>query len=372
VRHFQLQRLRFPALLILALTLIACEASNTGQRYLDVSLGQPLEVPPDLANFEEQSNFDLPEDFSGDNVTVRDKVPVLAKVDSLQLQGSFEFYWLSVEEPVENLYQLVKNFWALEGYGLIVDEPVIGIMQTEWIYQDEGGQKKDLSWWQKLMESEDYSASQDQFKTRIERDPTGGAGNRIYIAHRGTEIVAEITTAGNLKKDEIGAKGWNFRRSEPELEIEMLSRLMIFLGLQREAVDTQLSQSGLFKPRAWLELDSDENSPYLIMTDSYHIAWNRVYHLLERMNFEISDAEFKSGLSQDGILVFNTEILKIAEDAGFFSFGDTDERVSRRFKLVLSEETNELTRVVLIDPEGDLDSSPEGAEFISMLFEQIK
>ena len=121
-----MQRLRFLALLILALTLIACEASNTGQRYLDVSLGQPLEVPPDLANFEEKSNFDLP----GSNVTAGDKVPVLAKVDSLQLQGSLEFYWLSVEEPVENLYQQVKNFWALEGYGLIVDEPVIGIMQT--------------------------------------------------------------------------------------------------------------------------------------------------------------------------------------------------------------------------------------------------
>ena len=367
-----MQRLRFPALLILALTLIACEASNTGQRYLDVSLGQPLEVPPDLANFEEESSFDLPEDFSGDDVTVRDKVPVLAKVDSMQLQGSLGFYWLSVEEPVENLYQQVKNFWALEGYGLVVDEPVIGIMQTEWIYQDEGGQKKDLSWWQKLMESGDYSASQDQFKTRIERDPTGGAGNRIYIAHRGTEIVAEITTAGNLNKDEITTKGWNFRRSEPELEIEMLSRLMIFLGLQRQAVDTQLSQSGLFKPRAWLELDSAENSPYLIMMDSYHIAWNRVYHLLERMNFEISIADFDGSLSQGGFFVFNTEILKVAEDTGFFSFGDKGERVSRRFKLVLSEETNELTRVVLIDPKGDLDSSPEGAEFLSMLFEQIK
>lgn len=363
-----MQRLRFPALLILALMLIACETSNTGQRYRDVSLGQALEIPPDLANYEGKSNFDLP----GSNVTAGDKVPVLAKVDSLQLQGSLDFYWLSVEEPVENLYQQVKNFWALEGYGLIVDEPVIGFMETEWIYQDEGGQKKDLSWWEKIWDAGEYSASQDQFKTRIERDPTGGAGNRIYIAHRGTEFVAEITSAGSQNENETTTKGWDFRRSEPELEIEMLSRLMIFLGLQREAVDAQLSQSGLFKPRAWLELDSKENSPYLIMKDSYHIAWNRVYHLLERMNFEISVAEFKSGRSEDGILAIDTEILEIAEDTGFFSFGDQDELVSRRFKLVLSEETNELTRVVLIDPKGELDSSPEGAEFLSMLFEQVK
>ena len=72
----------------------------------------------------------------------RNKVPVLARVESLQLQGSPDFYWLSVDEPVENLYQQVKNFWAFEGFGLIVDEPVIGIMETEWVYKEEGALPK--------------------------------------------------------------------------------------------------------------------------------------------------------------------------------------------------------------------------------------
>ncbi len=367
----QLRLLRFSTLLILALALIACQGSSNGQRYLDVSLGQPLEMPPDLAKFESKSNFDLPEGFAGDDKTAREKVPVLAKVDSLQVQGSSGFYWLSVEESVENLYQLVKNFWAIEGYGLVVDEPVIGIMQTEWIYKDEGGQKKDLSWWEKLLEAGDYSASQDQFKTRIERDPEGGPRNRIYIAHRGTEIVPEVK-ATKQELDDIGSDGWHFRRSETELEIEMLSRLMIFLGLQREAVDKQLSQSRLFKPRAWSEFDIDEKSPYLILKDSYHIAWNRIYHLLERMNFEITSAEFKGALFKGGSIVVNTEILKVVEDRGFFAFGDKDESIPRRFKLEMSVETNELTRVVLIDPSGDPDTSPEGAEFLAMLFEEIK
>jgi outer membrane protein assembly factor BamC len=362
--------MRFTPLLILVLTLIACQTSNTGDRYLDVSLGKPLEVPPDLAKFETESNFDLPEGFSGDDEAVRDKVPVLAKVDTLQLQGSGDFYWLSVEEPVENLYQQVKNFWAFEGYGLIVDEPVIGIMQTEWIYKDEGDSKKDMTWWEKLLVGGDYSASQDQFKTRIERDPAGRNINRIYIAHRGTEIVQGIRV-GSLKSEEIGTDSWHFRRSEPELEIEMLSRLMIFLGLRREAVDMQMAQSGLFKPRAWLQ-NANESSPYLILKDPYHIAWNRIYHLLQRMNFEIAVAEFKAGLSGDGVLVVETESVETVEDTGFFSFGGSDERNMRRFKLSFSEETRDLTRVELFAESGDPDLSPEGAEFLSMLFEQIK
>jgi outer membrane protein assembly factor BamC len=364
--------MRFTPLLILVSTLIACQPSDTGDRYLDVSLGQPLEMPPDLAKFETESNFDLPEGFSGDDKTVRDKVPVLAKVDTLQLQGSGDFYWLSVEEPVENLYQQVKNFWAIEGYGLIVDEPVIGIMQTEWIYRNEGESKKDQSWWEKLLAISDYSSSQDQFKTRIERDPLGGAGNRIYIAHRGTEIVQEVRT-DNQDLSNYGTNEWHFRQNEPELEIEMLSRLMIFLGLRQEAVDMQMAQSGLFKPRAWLELNVDEGSPYLIMKDPYHIAWNRIHHLLQRMNFEITVAEFKGELSRKGSLAVETETVETVEDTGFFSFfGNSDKRNTRRFKLSFSAETNDFTRVDLIDEAGDMDSSPEGAEFLSMLFEQIK
>jgi outer membrane protein assembly factor BamC len=363
--------MRFTPLLILVLTLIACQTSDTGDRYLDTPLGQPLEVPPDLAKFETESNFDLPGVFAGDDRAVRDKVPVLAKVETLQLQGSGDFYWLSVEEPVENLYQQVKNFWASQGYGLIVDEPVIGIMQTEWIYRNVGDSGKDRSWWEKLLKVQDFSASQDQFKTRIERDSTGQAGSRIYIAHQGIEFVQEVRV-GDQDLDDYGTNEWHYRRNEPELEIEMLSRLMIFLGLRQEAVDKQVAQSGLFKPRAWLERDVDEGSPYLIMKDPYHIAWNRVHHLLQRMNFDIVVAKFKSGLFDKGTLAVETETVETVEDKGFFSFGDSDKRTTRTFKLIFSEETNEFTRVDLIDESGDGDASPEGAEFLSMVFEQIK
>ena len=65
--------------------------------------------------------------------------------------------------------------------------------------------------------------------------------------------------------------------------------------------------------------------------------------------------------------------MEAVEDTGFFSFfGSSDKRNTRRFKLLFSEETNDLTRVDLIAESGDPDSSPEGAEFLSMLFEQIK
>lgn len=361
---------KFTTLLVVIL-LAACGGSGSDRHYLDVTLGQPLEMPPDLARFEGESSFDLPEGITGDSGAASNKVPVLARIESLRLEGSPDFYWLSVDEPVANLYQQVKNFWAFEGFGLIVDEPVIGIMETEWVYKEEGALPGSDSWWSGLFATKDLSASQDQFQTRVERDQSGGSTNRIYITHRGTEYVHEVRV-GDQDALESGANEWSFRRSEPQLEVEMLSRLMVFLGLQKETVAAEFEQARLFKPRASLAVDAEEKSPYLYLRDPYHIAWNRLNHVLRRMNMEIISSEFKSGLSSEGVFIVKSNVVETVEEKGFFNFGGSEKSVSRRFTLVLSEETHELTRVTLEDEKGNYDTTPEGAEFLSLLFEEIK
>jgi len=187
--------MRFARLTVLALQVVLLSACSSGDyRYQDSTLGPPLELPPDLAGSQVESKFELPAVFSGDaEETERNKVPVLAQVESIQLKSNGDMYWLQVEEPVENLYQLVKNFWAAEGYRLDIDEPVIGLMQTEWLYKEEGSQEKSQSWLVGLFTTEDLSASQDQFRSRIERDNAGNL-NRIYIAHRGTEYKHALST----------------------------------------------------------------------------------------------------------------------------------------------------------------------------------
>ena len=355
-------------LALLAVLVAACE-SGYDYRYGDSSVGKSLELPPDLAGVQVESKFELPTAISGDDETAKDKIPVLARVQSVQLEGSGNFYWLQVEEPVDNLYQLVKNFWAFEGYRLNVDEPVIGMMQTEWVYQSEGKEESG-SWFKSLFTSEDLSATQDQYKTRIERSKTNKL-NRIYIAHRGTEYKYELPADGSRKED-INDSVWNFRQPEPELEIEMLARLMIFLGLQQDDVDQQRENVKLFKPRASLLFDSDGGSPFLVLNDVYQIAWNRVFHQLERMNFEIIDSEFKSGLSGEGVIYVKAPTVGIESSAGFFSFQSEEKKGSVKFTLVFTEETNQSTRLILEDENGEFDSSPAGSQFLNLLYQKIK
>jgi len=377
--------IRAISFLLLAALLVAC---NTGadNRYLDVSLGSNLELPPDLSEFEEESDFELPVGISGAESTAKGKVPVLARVDSLRLEGSGDLYWLSVEEPLENLYQMIKNFWFSEGYRLMVDEPVIGIMQTEWLLTEQGPNDEGDSWFKGFFSRDDLTASQDQYRTRVELDQTESV-SRIYIAHRGTELGYILETSGSLKKFKVDDEKkvddetkvddddnqWRFRQPEPELEVEMLSRLMIFLGLQKAEVEQQVAKARLFSPRASQHIDSSEKSPFLIVKDPYQIAWNRVYHQLERMNFEIEKSEFKSGLLGEGAITINAQVTESTGDKGLFSFfSESSETVEKQIVVVLAEETHQLTRVMIETDEGVFDTSPAGAAFLDLLYQKIR
>ncbi len=354
---------------LLAVLVAACE-SGYDYRYADSSVGQSLELPPDLSGAEAEPKFELPALISGDGDAAKDKIPVLAKVQSVQLKGSGDFYWLEVDESVGNLYQIVKNFWASEGYRLDVDEPAIGVMQTEWVYLDEGGEEESSSWLGQLFATENLAATQDQYKTRIERGETSNP-NRIYVAHRGTEY-KYVLSDGAAKKDAINESEWNFRQPEPELEIEMLARMMIYLGLHQDDVDQQRENLSLFEPRASLYVDADEASPYLIINSVYQISWNRVFHQLERMNFEITDFEFKSGLSGEGVIYISAPATDTAKSEGFFSFLSEGKKKSVKFVLVFSEETSQSTRLILEDGNGEYDTSSAGSQFMKLIYQKIR
>ena len=358
--------------MLLAILIGGC-SSGMDRRYLDASLGERLELPPNLIESESESSFDLPDTINADGNTGRGQRPVLARVDSVKLQSSGDLYWLDVEEPVGDLYRLVKSFWASEGYQLVVDEPAIGVMQTEWIYKEEGAERKPDNWFMALFSSSDLSATQDQFRTRIERGEDGT--NRIYITHRGTEYQHVLDSKAQDRAQTAGEEpesDWHFRESSPELEVEMLSRLMIYLGVKQADVDQQVSDARLFEPRAFMEMDGEENSPYLLIKDPYQIAWNRVLHYLEQMNFEIESQEFKSGFSGEGVIYIKTLVKENPDEGGLFSFSSAPETTERQLILVLSEESHDLTRVNIENDKGDPDTTPAGAELLRLLYRRIK
>jgi len=367
-------------LVFAAINLVACGGPSADLEYQDSRMMPNLEIPPDLTRVDIESDFELPAVFSGDSPE-SSSIPVLARVDSIELKGHSDFYWLSIDEPVDNLYQLVKDFWAAEGFTLAMDEPVIGVMKTNWVFKKEGEDDEDKGFLAKLFSSEDLSESQDQFKTRIARG-AGTTANQVYITHRGTEYKTVVLSGQEEKYNQANyiyteeGDNWGFRLSEPELEVEMLSRLMLYLGLRRAEVDQQLANIQLFSPRASIHTDytgdETEGETYILVKDEYTGTWNRVLHQLERLNLEVISANTETGFSNKSVLLVETDIEIEKDVSGFFSFGSKMEIVKKRIKLVFSEESDDITRIDMETDEGKTDSSPEGVEFLTFLYQHIK
>lgn len=365
-------------LFVSAIVLAACGGPSADLEYLDSRAKPNLEIPPDLTLVKVDSGFELPAIFSGGATGSGNKIPVLASVESIRLKGRSDFYWLSIDEPAENLYQLVKDFWASEGFTLAMDEPVIGIMKTNWVFNEEGGKDEDKSFFAKLLFREnELSRSQDQFKTRIARDD-GTTTSQIYISHRGTQKPLRLFSPQdnydqvNLTDYEAGDE-WSFQAPDPELEVEMLSRLMLYLGLRQLEVDQQLANIKLFAPRASIQTDYAEDETYILVKDEITRTWNRTLHQLERLNFEVISADLSSGLTGNkGVMLVETDIEIEVDTSGFFSFSPDIEIVKMQVKLVLTEESNEITRISMETTTGDTENSPEGVEFLTLLYQYMK
>jgi uncharacterized lipoprotein len=95
--------------------------------------------------------------------------------------------------------------------------------------------------------------------------------------------------------------------------------------------------------------------------------------VLLRLNFDVELAEFESNLIGDeGAFIVKSEVVESPENKGFFSFISETDRKNRKFTLVLSAENHETTRLILEDDKGNFDTTPEGSQFIKLLYEQLR
>ncbi len=348
--------------------LVGC-SSEPDTKYLDVRSSAHLAIPPDLTQAALNEKFEIPANFSSGTGETANQVPVLVQVDSLRLQGREDFYWLAFDEPIKNLYQLIKSFWASEGFIIAVDEPVIGMMQTQWVIKKEGTEEQDRNFFLSLFSDSQLTTGQDQYRTRIARDADTGI-TRIYISHRGTRN----QPIRNVNPDDpFIPDAWIFRPPEPELEVEMLSRLMVYLGLNQADVDQQLADIKLFAPRASIHIDNAENTSYLLVRSVKKQTWNRLLHELDRLNIEVVSVDYNVGFSGNGEILVKSDFEVETKKSGFFSFFfDETEVANIIMRLVVSEETHELTRISIETRGGDVNTSPEAAEFLAILHKRIK
>jgi len=198
--------------------------------------------------------------------------------------------WLVVEAEPGEVWKRVRDFLASRGYPVRREDPALGIVETDWVEtRIDVPQGVMRLLFGKLFGGGGYAAAvRDRFRIRIERGERPGT-TEVFVTHFGVEEVY----ARNPELDLDSA--WQPRPRDPELEAELLARLMLFLGVDRERARRMIAQAEGREPAAALGTDG-EGRPVIRVRAGFPQAWRLVGIALDRAGFTVLDRDRSAGV----------------------------------------------------------------------------
>lgn len=337
-----------------------------------------LEIPPDLTSPARDDRFAVPDTvgkgtatfsaYSGERspqALAQQQSDILPQVDKARIERSGTQRWLVVAGTPDKLWGQIKDFWQETGFLIKLELPEAGVMETDWAENrakiPEGGLRGLLG---KALDSLYSTAERDKFRTRLESGTEPGTTD-IFISHRG---MYEIFVSEG--KDQTK---WQPREPDPELEAEMLRRLMVRFGSDKKRADAQIA-AAREKPaeRAKLTRSSDGTGT-LEVQESFDRAWRRVGLSLDRVGFTVEDRDRSKGLYF--VRYVDPESDGFKKDDGLLSklafWKDNKPNPKTKYRIFVKDD-GALTTVQVLSSEGGVDQSETSKKILNLLYDQLK
>lgn len=331
-----------------------------------------LDVPPDLSQLPGQVRYNqLPAaSISASTLTRAEAVAssgqtavAVATKGGVKLERQGQNRWLVVDQPADKVWNQISKFWEDNGFSLAVNQPEVGVMETTWA-ENRAKVPKDGLIRQTLGRVFDMlydTGERDMYRTRIERTANG---TEVYVSHRGMSEEYE-----DSKKERTT---WRARPSDPGLEAEMLSRMMIVLGSTQEEADAlkrDAVQAATPAATARIaELNAQGNG--LSVGADPDTTWRRVGLALDRSGFTVENRDRRQGSFEVRLSANDPAATK----PGFFSrlFGAADNSegsLSRYVVKVQGEGSNSVVSV--LDEQGKPATSATGKRIAKQLLTEL-
>ncbi len=268
----------------------------------------PLDVPPDLTQLTNDPRYQPPSGTSVSATALQTRgtaaSPAAAPATSavapnsagkLRIERAGNQRWLVSPLPPETLWPLLRTYWQDNGFTLVDDRPEVGVMETDWTENraklPQDFIRRTLG---RVIDSLYDTGERDRFRTRIERTPQG---SEIYISHRSSVELAVGDRSNETTR-------WQVRPGDPQLEAEMLSRLMLKLAGPVDATKPSAqnvataSQSIMAAPEtpARARVLNNATAASLQVDDAFDRAWRRIGLALDRGGFTVEDRDRTQGV----------------------------------------------------------------------------
>src|SRR5574340_954342 len=232
--------------LFLMLTLAASGCGITESKKINYKSAEKLptlEVPPDLVAPTADNRYAIPDTEGSGSATLsaysqeRKAEPsaapaLLPTQEKARIERAGSQRWLVVQATPQQVWRVIKDFWQETGFIVNLEAPETCLMETDWA-ENRANIPQDVirRTLGKVLDGLYSTAERDKFRTRIE---AGKDGTEIYISHRG--MMEVYATEG---KDQTV---WQPRPADPEIEAELLRRLMLRFGVQEARAEAMLAK----------------------------------------------------------------------------------------------------------------------------------
>jgi outer membrane protein assembly factor BamC len=357
---------------------------------------RPLEVPPDLSQLPRDERFvvpDRPQTVTASGQAARPApagasggpsssgVVPAGVVAKLERQGSQR--WLAVSLPPERVWPVLVDFWPTVGLKIEKSDPAAGVLETAWA-ENRAKLPQDIirKTLGRVLDSVYSTGEMDKYRARVERTPQGTS--EVYVSHRG--MIEVYTTAAQDQTK------WQPRPSDPELEAEILQRLLVKFDASAAAPTTTAApatapgaaRTAAAAPSRPTEAPAapqgarvvkgpDGRGEWLEIDEAFDRAWRRVGLALDRGSFTVEDRDRGKGTYFVRYLDPDYEA-KLKSEQGIFSkiFSREKPLQAPQYRVVLTTKGEAATVVTVETAEGKPERSPTGDRILGLLNEQLR
>lgn len=292
---------RFPlyvgSMLILVAGMTGCGGTDSLLQtdkidYRGATLRPSLVTPPDIQKLDDNQSYFVPgasiaeSQYDGTiQTTSITKAFVKNTIGDVTMVREGDRRWLVVSRSPDQIWSTVEDFWQDIGFVLVLDEPNIGILETDWAENrakiPDDFIRRSLG---KLLDSMYSTGERDKFRTRLETNAEGKT--EIFITHRGVEEVYSSSSKDTTV--------WQPRPADSELEAELLRRLMVRLGATEEQSREAVANTPSLPERA--HIIDVAGAPALQLDEGFDNAWRWVGISLDRISFTVIDRDRSLGI----------------------------------------------------------------------------
>ena len=338
----------------------------------------PLEIPPDLIQPAIDERYAIPEANSSGTTTfssynnerggqqkTANSSLIPLSIQNVHIERAGTQRWLVIPQPPEAVWPVVKEFWQELGFLIKMEVPEAGIMETDWA-ENRAKIPQDIirTFLSTFLDSIYSTAERDKFRTRLERND---ATTEVYISHRG---MTEVLEGGSLNRTI-----WQPRPADPDLEAEMLSRLMMRFGVEEQKAKLELT-TGRSSTSERAFINSEGTS--LVVNEAFDRSWRRVGLALDRIGFTVEDRNREQGIYFVRYVSPDKDTKKKGDDEGilsnimFWRSGDKDSAKAAKYRIQVHNTGTNTSNVTLLNDDGTAVGSATASRILKLLHEQLK